>query len=754
MKAGVIPMIAVILIASICALAVTPSDIRSVVLDAKGDAVKDATVTLRLKNSEFTQTQKTDSNGGVVFVGVASGEYVVTVEADGFAKAEQTVTIVTGSAPELRFQLQVTLKESVNVKAQPGVLGTETATQTTLVTKEQVRATTGATRTNSTSAITSYVPGSYMIHNILHVHGGHQVTWLVDGVPIPSSNGGVDVGTPFNLNDISSLEAQRGSYSSEFGDRTYGIFGIVPRTGFDATREGEVSLIYGNFNLSDNFISFGDHAKRAAYYVSAHGMRTGYGLEAPTRQILHDQSYVYGGFGNLIFKPDDKNQFRLMGAFQSDHYDVPNDPEAQEAGIRDTARQRDGFVFLTWVRTIGQRFMVTVSPFYHFASGSLEGGPNDTPLIPSHERSYRYAGLHVVASAVTRRHSLKTGFHGFVEQDRNFFRIQEAGQTGAEVNQLLKTRGNLQAFFIGDQYKVTDWLSLIGGVRLTRFSAAVHETAADPRVGATIRLPRINWALHGFYGRYYQEPPLSTVTGPLLEFAFKNGFSILPLKGERNEEHQFGITVPLEGWWIDAVHYRTGSKNFLDHEALGASNILLPVTIERARIRGFDLSVNSPSIFKRLRLSFLYSHMRIEGQGAITGGLTDFSPPAGFFFLDHDQRHTLKGGISLKLPWKLLLFEETHYGSGFASVGESEHGHGQVGAEHIPSVEPVNSHLPGHFRFDVSLMRNFGKDWTVSLNSWNVFNSSYLLDNAPSLGGVHWVTPRQIWVEVRYRFRY
>jgi hypothetical protein len=745
MRAGLIAVVAVVLVGPIWARAGVLSDVRGVVVDAKGDAVKDAAVTLRLKDSEFSLTQKTDGSGEFLFAGVASGEYIVAVEAEGFATAQQSVTVVTGGAPQLRFQLQVGLKESVEVKAQPGVLGSETATQTTLVTKEQVRTTPGATRTNSTSAITSYVPGSYMVHNQLHVHGGHQVTWLIDGVPIPSSNGGVDVGTPFNLNDVSALEAQRGSYSAEFGDRTYGIFGIVPRNGFDATREAEISIIYGNFNLSDNFISFGDHNKTLAYYVSAHGMRTDYGLAAPTPRILHDQNYAYGGFGNLIYKPDDNNQLRLMASFENEYYDVPNSPDDQASGMRDEATQRDRFVFLTWVRTYGQHFLLSVSPFYHSSAGSFVGGPGDTPLIPRHERSYEYEGLHLVASAVTRKHSLKAGLYAFAEQDRNLFDIRSAGPATPSLNQLLETRGNLESFFVGDQYKVGDRLSLIGGVRLTRFAAALHETAVNPRIGATLRLPRLNWTLHGFYGRYYQEPPLSTVTGPLLQLAVNNGLSFVPLKGERNEEYQFGMTVPFEGCWVDVVAYQTNSRNFLDHQALGASNIQLPVTIDRARIRGLDVSFTSASIFKRLRISFIYALMRVEGKGAITGGLTDFTAPPGFFFLDHDQRHTLTAGLGLKLPQKLILFEETHYGSGFASVGDS--GGGDNGG-------PKHSHLPGRFRFDVSLMRSFGKGWTVGLNSWNVLNSSYLLDNSPALGGVHWATPRQLWLEVRYRFRY
>ena len=56
-------------------------------------------------------------------------------------------------------------------------------TPTTLVSREAIRDTPGADRTNSLQAITAFVPGAYMTHDQLHMRGGHQVTWLVDGVP-------------------------------------------------------------------------------------------------------------------------------------------------------------------------------------------------------------------------------------------------------------------------------------------------------------------------------------------------------------------------------------------------------------------------------------------------------------------------------------------------------------------------------------------------------------------------------------------
>lgn len=741
---GALYYVGLLMICASVVKAALASEVRGVVLDPNGSPIGAAQVTLSPKTPGYAQVDKTNNNGEFLFIGIASGEYVVSVEAAGFVKAEKGVRIVSGSSPELRFQLEImSLKENVQVTPNAEEVGAVTPAPTTLISKEQIRTTPGAARSGSARVITSFVPGSYLTHNILHVHGGHQVTWLVDGVPVPNTNTGVDVGTPFYINDIDYLEAQRGSYSVEYGDRTYGLFSIVPRTGQGSNKEGELGLVYGNFNVTDNFISFADHSKRFAYYTSLHGFREDYGLATPGPEVLHDKGSGIGGFANLIFSPSRTNQLRLNTSFERDNYQVPNDPETQAAGINDKAKQRDGFVFLTWVHTGGPHFVLTVSPFYHFTGGQFLGGPNDQPLIPRHDRSSHYAGLHAVATAASSRHSLKIGFYGFFERDNNFFGLRSTDDPEFSLAQRVRTNGNMEAVFVGDQYRPAEWLTITGGLRYTHFKGGLSENAVDPRVGATIRLPRVNWVLHGFYGRYYQEPPLSTVSGSLLEFVETSGFGILPLHGERDEELQFGVTIPYKGWWFDTAYYNTKARNFFDHESLGASDIFFPVTIGNARIRGVDVSLTSPSIAKRLRFSLIYAHMRAEGWGGLSGGLTEddeseFS--TGRFFLDHDQRHTMTLGSFLSLPWDSYLFGELHYGSGFAN---------QVAEE-----ASAPSHLPGHVRLDLGGGKRFGKNWSVTVNVLNVTNGSYLLDNSPLLGGVHWVEPRQIWAEVRYKFHF
>ena len=60
--------------------------------------------------------------------------------------------------------------------------------------------------------------------------------------------------------------------------------------------------------------------------------------------------------------------------------------------------------------------------------------------------------------------------------------------------------GGVAAFFINDKFKVTPWLTLIAGLRETAFSSTISENATDPRLGAAIRIPRLNWVFRGFYG--------------------------------------------------------------------------------------------------------------------------------------------------------------------------------------------------------------------------------------------------------------
>jgi outer membrane receptor protein involved in Fe transport len=276
----------------------------------------------------------------------------------------------------------------------------------------------------------------------------------------------------------------------------------------------------------------------------------------------------------------------------------------------------------------------------------------------------------------------------------------------------------------------------MAGMRPTHFSGGVTETAVNPRVGATVMIPKLRWVLRGFYGNYYQAPPLLTASGPLLQFVTSQSLGFIPLRGERDREYQFGISIPFRGWFLDVDNFKTVATNFFDHNNVGESNIFFPITIGKAVIRAWELTLRTPRIAKRAQLRLAYSNQVAYGGGAITGGLTDFSPATPLFPLDHDQRNTLNVGGDVNLPWRSFLAMNFYYGSGFTNG----------------NAPPP--YLPGHAQWDASLGKQLGERVSAAVHVLNLTNRRLLLDNSLTFGGFHYNDPRQIYAEVRYRFRY
>ena len=711
--------------------------VRGLIHDPQHRPVSGAQVTLRSADSDFSKQISSDDAGEFHFQAIPLGEYWVTVDVPGFAAQQQKLTLTSGSDARLHFSLTLTkAQETVEVQDTYPAVNPASSTSQNVVSRQQIIETPGGDRSNSLSMITDYTPGAYMVHDQLHIRGGHQVSWLLDGVPVPNTNIASNVGPQFDPKDIDYLEVQRGGYNAEYGDRTYGVFNVVTRSGFERNRQGELVASYGSFNNTDNQVSFGDHTERFAYYGSFSGYRTDLGLETPSTRVINDQAAGLSGFGSLIFNKTPSDQLRLVTSVRGDHFQVPNTPEQQSAGIRDVENERDAFVNFSWLHTIGTGTVVTVSPFYHFNRAHYEGGPNDEPVIPEDDRGSNYVGG-VVSLGVTRgRHNARAGFQVFGQRDNQFFGLGVPGSL-TTLSQRQTLWGNTEAIFLEDQFRVTHWLTLNGGVRLTHFGGGLSENAADPRIGAAVRIPKLGWVGRAFWGRYYQAPPLLTVNGPVIESAIQQGFGFLPLHGERDEQREFGLTIPLAGWTVDVAQFRTGARNFFDHDALGNSNIFFPLTIDRARIHGWESTVTSPMVAGRAQFHLAYSHQYVEGRGGVSGGLTEFTPPEtnDYYFLDHDQRDTLSSGLNFTFPWKIWSAVNVNYGSGFLD-------------------EDGPAHLAAHTTFDLSFGKTFGENWSLRVTGLNLANHHYLLDNSNTFGGTHFANPREIAIQLRYRFRY
>jgi outer membrane receptor protein involved in Fe transport len=726
--------------------------IHGLVHDPQHRPLAGARVVVRSTTSDFSQQATSDSQGEFHFANLPLGGYRITVESPGFATEERVITIASERDLRIHFSLAIaTASESIEVQDIAPTINPESSTSSSLVSRRQVARSPGADDTNSLAMITNFTPGAYVVHDQLHIRGGHQVSWLLDGVPVPNTNIASNVGAQFDPKDIDYIEVQRGGYNAEYGDRTYGVFNVVTRSGFERNRQAELVAGYGSYNNTNDQISFGDHTDRFAWYGSLTGYRTDLGLETPTPEVLHDQAAGLGGFGSIIFNKTPSDQLRLITSLRGDHFQVPNDPDQQAAGFRDAENEGDAFVNFSWLHTLGSGTVLTVSPFYHFNRahyiGDYTGIPDPDVSVPLDDRGSNYVGGVISLSATRKRHTFRGGVQVFGQRDNQLFGVTAGDGTVIALPQRDIVWGNVEALFLEDQVRITPWLTFNGGVRLTHFGGTgtnsvlgvnqpIEENAANPRLGAALQIPKLHWVARAFWGRYYQPPPLLTVSGPLLEQCDSSDCGFLPLHGERDEQREFGLTIPLQGWTFDIANFWTTAKNYFDHDVLGNSNIFFPLTLERARIHGWETTATSPLIAERARFHLVYSHQYAQWSGAITGGLvTDESCEDPLCYLDHDQRDTVSTGLDVNLPWRVWSDLNVNYGSGFLNGDGPDH-------------------LPSHTTVDLSLGKSFGENWNVRLSATNLGNNRYLLDNSSTFGGTHYVNPRMIAVQVKYRFHF
>jgi outer membrane receptor for ferrienterochelin and colicin len=736
---------AAIMVLSACAWMMVPAPahadifgaVRGIVHDPQHRPIEGAEIRLSARTLDWKRNAKTDADGEFLIDAVPAGEYTIEITHENFQTVRTPIVVNIGGAPVLHFPMDLaSVQSSVSVSAEAEPTAPDAASLPTDVTREEITRTPGAGNSDSLSMITNFVPGAYMVHDQLHIRGGHQVSWLVDGVPVPNNNIASNIGTQFHPGDIETLEVQRGGLSADSGDRTYGVLNVVTRSGFERNRQAELTINAGSFYRTDDQLSFGDHTNRFAYYVSANGYRTNLGLAPPVTDVLHDASNGYGGFGSFIYNATPTDQLRLVTSIRKDYFQVPNDPNGQAVGTADLQHERDAFLNFSWVHTVGTGVLVTISPFYHYNRAAFDGGPNDTPLIATDHRASQYAGTQAILGIVRGKHNAHFGVYGFAQHDDAFFGVVATDGSGRSVRQQQPLNGNLEAVFAEDQYQPWQWLTLSGGLRLTHFGGSVSENAVSPRAAASIRIPHLHWVLRAFYGRYYQAPPLSTVAGSGTIFDISPDQGFLPLQGERDEQHEFGLTIPVAGWVFDMANFRTNARNFFDHDVLENSDIFFPLTIASARIRGWEGTVRSPKIRGRAQFHLVYSYQYVQGRGGVTGGLTDFSSPGdGFFFLDHDQRHTLNTGFDVSLPWHAWVSPNLSFGSGFLD------GNGPA-------------HLDPHTEANISIGKSFGEKWSLSATALNVSNTRYLVDNSNTFGGTHFNYPRQVSLQLKYRFHY
>ncbi len=771
--------------ASFPAFATVFATVHGVVHDPQHRPIANAKVALQAADSAFALDAATDSAGTFELPQAPIGIYRLTITAPGFATVTEPLTLASGTSPILHIALPVAAAtESVVVEgSEDSGMAVDSVTPTTLITREDIDETPGADRTIGTEMITDYVPGAYMTHDMLHMRGGHQTSWLIDGIAIPNTKIASNVGPQIDPKDIDGLETQRGSYASDVGDRTYGVFNVLPRNGFERDREGELLLDAGNLYTGEMQVSLGDHSAKTAWYASLNGSRSNYGLATPVASIYHDATNSQSGFVSLIRNQTPKDQLRLDAQYRQDHFDVPYDPSQTDwqalsgyyssYDLRDAQTERDSFVIANWVHTLSPKALFTVAPFYHLNQADYDSLRTDQPVSTTWHQTSNYGGGQADGHQDVGPNSFSAGFYSFYQAENDLFGVLINDPTllseGAtsQPNHPGSANAGLVEFYLADHLRLGQYITLLGGERFSIYHVNEqpvgedNESATYPRIGATVKIPRLGWVLRGFYGHFFQPAPLLTVSSSVLNYASslgggENAFTLIP--SERDEEHQFGLQIPYKGWLLDVDTFKNRVNNFLDHSNLGESNMYFPIAVDGALVRAWEMTLRSPRLARLGQFHLSYSNQIAEQRGPIIGGFTCsiqddpacYPPNFNYTPVDHDQRDTLNTGFTTDLPLHTWFSTNVYYGSGFSN-GLACSDPSACPNDTSPYLGP---YLPVHTTFDVSAGRALGERWKLAVNVINATNHRVLEDNSITIGGFHYNDPRLISAELRYRFHF
>jgi outer membrane receptor for ferric coprogen and ferric-rhodotorulic acid len=86
------------------------------------------------------------------------------------------------------------------------------------------------------------------------------------------------------------------------------------------------------------------------------------------------------------------------------------------------------------------------------------------------------------------------------------------------------------------------------------------------------------------------------------------------------------------------------------------------------------------------------------------------------------------------------------------TAGNLSFGSGFLNHDGLDPNQPT--HLPSHTSFDLCVGRTFGERWSAQVCALNLSDSRYQLDNSNTFGGTHFNYPRQVLVQLKYRFHY
>jgi hypothetical protein len=513
----------------------------------------------------------------------------------------------------------------------------------------------------------------------LHVRGEHaNLQYRIDDVQLPESIPGF--GQVLETRFADSVSLITGALPAQFGFRTTGVVDIHTKSGA-AFQQGEASVYGGSFDTIMPSLEYGGVTGKLSYYGTASYLHDGIGIENPTPSAnpIHDDTDQYRMFGYSSYILDDTSRLVLITSGYHGEFEIPNTPGLtpeftdmgrstfNSAKLNETQVEQDAYAILAYQKKMGDLNMQ--ASIFTLYSSVLFRPDNTGDLIFNGvasrvDRDIFSNGVALDTSyKLNDQHTLRGGFF-FLEQHATvgtatlvFPADANGNQTSDIPLRIVDNSGKygyLYGFYLQDEWKPFEQLTINFGGRLDFENAFVDENQLSPRINIVYE-PFKGTTFHAGYARYFTPPPLENVSQTTIsKFAGTTNAPEItkdsPVTAERAHYFDAGVTQKIaEGFNVGIDGFYKSSHSVLDEGQFGEALILSSFNYKRGEIYGGELTANYNKGGFSAYLNAAYGWARGTNVSS-SQFLFDADEFAyikkHWVFLDHDQRFTGSAGVS------------------------------------------------------------------------------------------------------------
>jgi outer membrane receptor protein involved in Fe transport len=530
----------------------------------------------------------------------------------------------------------------------------------------------------------------------LHVRGEHaNLQYRIDDVLLPESIPGF--GQELETRFADNISLITGALPAQFGFRTTGVIDIHTKNGA-VFQQGEASIYVGSFDTIMPSIEYGGVTGKFSYYTTANYLHSGIGIENPTRSSnpIHDDTDQYKLFGYYSYIFDDTSRLVLLISGNHSDFQIPNNPGQapaftvngrstfDSAKLNENQSEDSAYEILTYQKKVDD-FNFQASIFNRYSS-ILFRPDNVGDLIFNGvasrvDRDILSNGIELDSSyKLNDQHTIRGGFifteqHATVGTATLVFPVDANGNQTSTTPQRIVDNGDKYGYFYGfylqDEWKPFDQLTINFGGRLDFVNGFVDENQLSPRINVVYK-PWESTAIHAGYARYFTPPPLENVDqSTIAKFAGTTNESAITKNSSVTSEraHYFDVGATqkvLEGFNVGIDGFYKSSHSTLDEGQFGQALILSSFNYKRGEIYGgeFTSSYDHGPFSSYLNVGYEWARGTHVSSAQFL-----FDPDELAFinhhwvFLDHDQRFTGSAGVSYTWnDWKAAI--DGLYGNG------------------------------------------------------------------------------------------